>query len=261
MSKPDTENFTKVIALLGIISGLVYNLLGLYKLLNYQKQIKNRFSFTEKISLNWLFQLSVVLLAIWLVGSVTGFLVRFFDYPIPINWLFAFVPLFIFYLGFYGIKQKIIYSSEKETSKIKRKLKQIQSDKLQQPTKIKYGKSNLRNNDMERISTFLSEAVVSQKLYLNPTLTLSYLSAKTNIPEHHITQTLNEYCNQNFHDFVNQHRVEEFKNRVILPENSSYSLLGIAFDCGFNSKASFNRIFKKFTSQTPSEYKKKVTVQ
>ena len=96
----------------------------------------------------------------------------------------------------------------------------------------------------------------TEKLYLNPQLSLNDFSQITNIPSHHITQTLNEFCKQNFHDFVNYYRVQEFKVQLFLPKNESFSLLGIAYDCGFNSKSSFNRIFKKITSQTPSEYKK-----
>jgi AraC-like DNA-binding protein len=60
---------------------------------------------------------------------------------------------------------------------------------------------------------------------------------------------------QSYYDFINQYRIEEFKNRLADPESERYNLLSIAFDSGFQSKGTFNSIFKKFTGMTPSEYK------
>ena len=59
----------------------------------------------------------------------------------------------------------------------------------------------------------------------------------------------------NFFDYINQYRVQEFKAAVTDPKNKNYSLLGIAFECGFNSKSAFNRMFKKSTGLTPSQFK------
>lgn len=250
------ELFAKIIAISGIISGIIYNSLVLNKLLWHRKQIQNDFSFTDKIDLNWLMKLSIGVFVIWIVGSVAGTLVRFFDYQIPIEWLFLFVPVFVFYIGFQGIKQQFIYVPQKTE---KPTLPEKETEIIQQPDtqlNIRYKKSGLQTSDMEKISIVLEKIMTDEKLFLNPQLTLIDLSEKTSIPAHHITQTLNEYCKQNFHDFVNRYRVEEFKAQLFLPTNKSFSLLGIALDCGFNSKSSFNRIFKKFTSKTPSEYKK-----
>jgi AraC-like DNA-binding protein len=66
---------------------------------------------------------------------------------------------------------------------------------------------------------------------------------------------INEHFKLNFFDFVNQYRVEAFKERIVNPKYGNFSLLGVAFECGFNSKSAFNRIFKKSTGLTPSQYK------
>jgi AraC-like DNA-binding protein len=58
----------------------------------------------------------------------------------------------------------------------------------------------------------------------------------------------------NFYDFVNRYRLEEFKKLASDPKNRQFTMLALAFDCGFNSKSSFNRYFKKATGQTPSQY-------
>ena len=61
---------------------------------------------------------------------------------------------------------------------------------------------------------------------------------------------INENLYKNFFDFINTYRIEEMKKQ--LQGESKYTILGIAYESGFNSKSSFNRIFKKYTGQTPS---------
>ena len=72
---------------------------------------------------------------------------------------------------------------------------------------------------------------------------------------HLLSQVINEQLGVNFFNFVNQYRVEEFKERLADPSNRNFSLLGIAFDSGFNSKSTFNRIFRNTTGLTPSRYR------
>ncbi|MCD4771969.1 MAG: helix-turn-helix domain-containing protein, partial [Bacteroidales bacterium] len=129
------------------------------------------------------------------------------------------------------------------------------------PVKISesYKKSGLQIDNMKTIHSRLIKSMQQNRLFLNPTLSLSVLSKELNIPTHHITQTLNEYAGLSFYDFVNSFRVNEFKKGIHAPENKNFSLLGIAFDCGFNSKSSFNRIFKQKTGLSPSEFQKNTT--
>jgi AraC-like DNA-binding protein len=71
---------------------------------------------------------------------------------------------------------------------------------------------------------------------------------------------INERFQLNFFDFINQYRVSEVKERIADPKNDNFTLLGIALESGFNSKSAFNRIFKKLTGQTPSQFKSSVSV-
>ena len=79
------------------------------------------------------------------------------------------------------------------------------------------------------------------------------------IHPNHLSQIINELEGKNFYEFVNQYRIEEFKRLVSFPKNHQFTLLSLAFECGFNSKSSFNRYFKKSTGQTPSQYFTQVT--
>jgi AraC-like DNA-binding protein len=78
------------------------------------------------------------------------------------------------------------------------------------------------------------------------------------ISNHNLSEVINSRLNLSYYDFINSHRVEEFKNRIADPENEKYNMLSIAFDSGFKSKGTFNSIFKKLTGMTPSEYKSSV---
>jgi AraC-like DNA-binding protein len=97
--------------------------------------------------------------------------------------------------------------------------------------------------------------MVTEKPYLDANLSLPELADKLEIPSHHLSRVINEQFGVNFFDFVNQYRVEEVKSKIGNPEFENLSLLGIAFDSGFNTKSAFNRVFKKMTGFTPSEYK------
>jgi AraC-like DNA-binding protein len=91
---------------------------------------------------------------------------------------------------------------------------------------------------------------------LNPTLTLAELSAYTGLAPRLISFTVNNGFGRPFNEVVNHYRVEAVKQRLARPaEVARLTLLGIAFECGFNSKTTFNRIFKQFTGLAPSDYR------
>lgn len=101
----------------------------------------------------------------------------------------------------------------------------------------------------------LQSYVEEEKVYLNNELLVQDIAVKLNIPAHHISYAINTKLNQNFYDFINKYRIEESKHRLCSPKYKNLSIIGVAFDCGFNSKATFNRLFKKYTGITPSQYR------
>jgi AraC-like DNA-binding protein len=94
----------------------------------------------------------------------------------------------------------------------------------------------------------------AEKPHLEPELSLANLARKLKIAPTLLSLVINTAFEKNFNDFVNAYRVEDFKNRLENADVRHLTLLGVAFDCGFNSKATFNRAFKKHTGQSPSEY-------
>ncbi|KAA9349608.1 helix-turn-helix domain-containing protein [Larkinella humicola] len=94
----------------------------------------------------------------------------------------------------------------------------------------------------------------TEKPYLDAELSLADLARRMKLNATILSQTINSEGGKNFNDFINAYRIDEFKRAVLLPANAHLSLLGVALDCGFNSKATFNRAFKKLTDQSPGEY-------
>jgi AraC-like DNA-binding protein len=116
----------------------------------------------------------------------------------------------------------------------------------------------MKETDAKKYVSKIRSFMSNEKPYLDANLSLPGLAEKLNIPSHHLSRVINEQFNVNFFDFVNQYRVDEVKSRMDNPEFENLTILGIAFDCGFNTKSAFNRVFKKLTGFTPSEYKKQL---
>jgi predicted permease len=101
----------------------------------------------------------------------------------------------------------------------------------------------------------LKQRVTDQRLYEDPELTLVSLAEKLDIPPHELSRIINLGLEKNFSDFVNELRIREVVRKMQGPDLDQLTLLGIAYDAGFNSKTTFNRVFKQMTGKTPTEYK------
>ncbi|MBT1686280.1 helix-turn-helix domain-containing protein [Dawidia soli] len=106
----------------------------------------------------------------------------------------------------------------------------------------------------ERHFATLREAMEIEKMYLDPELSLSKMSASTGIPAKTISAVLNQHQNMSFADFVNTYRVKEVSNRMMDPANRQFTLSSLALDSGFNSQATFQRVFKNVTGMSPRVY-------
>lgn len=260
------------------ISGIIYIVWSLILLKRHQKNILNQFSDIEKINLKWLKYLIYSLAIIW------AFVLYGDDNLILIG-----AVLFVFFIGYYGIKQVGIFSSNmpisnyesnKETTFSNINLQEnvtpiefsktlevtsenidnqsknenIQGEYIEDELKTKYQKSNLTEEKARFIHQQLVVVVIDGKLFKNPEISLTDLSKRLGVHPNTLSQVINSIENKNFYDFINELRVEEFKRLVVLESNKKYTLLSLALECGFNSKTSFNRNFKKITNLSPSEY-------
>lgn len=94
----------------------------------------------------------------------------------------------------------------------------------------------------------------NQKPYPDPDLNIANLSSKLNVGPDYLSSILNGRLNKNFYDFVNHYRVEEFKNLRRNGIDKNITIMGLGWEAGFNSKATFNRVFKKNRGITPGQF-------
>ena len=216
------------------VSMLIYSILSIRLLRNYQIYVANNFSETSKIRLNWL-KIILIILVILCVQWVIEIILRDFfnlyfnyDYSIQILGIMALV------LAIGGIRQANLSQVNFEEDVIQKSHIQVDSQILEQ---IKLGMD-------------------VHKLYLNPTLTLSEFAKELKLNPKIVSQQINTGLGKSFNDFVNEYRVEEVKKRLNSPDLKRLTILGIAYESGFNSKTTFNRIFKDFTGVAPRDFLK-----
>jgi len=102
----------------------------------------------------------------------------------------------------------------------------------------------------------LRHLMETDKLYLDPSLNLAKLAAQAHLPQKVISSVLNQYLKSSFNEFVNGYRVDAFKQKVNDPAMQVYSIKGLALECGFNSLATFQRVFKQVTGLSPSDFRR-----
>jgi putative ABC transport system permease protein len=111
---------------------------------------------------------------------------------------------------------------------------------------------------LKQKGTWLKRAVQQSRYYEDPELTLSSLSEKLGLHTHELSRVLNTVLKKSFNDFINEYRVKDVIRKMQDPAYDNITLLGMAYDSGFNSQSTFHRIFKELTGKTPAEYKKEL---
>ena len=233
-----------------IISDVVYSVLAYRKIADYQKFINENFAYEDEISLQWLRFLILGFMAIFLLVGI-AFVLQFgleIDFGIKTDFvLYILVVLFIFSIGFLGIRYQGIFTE-----------KAALSQNIVEAKPSEYKKSGLKTPEAELLHSQMLLLMDEKKPFLEPKLTLGQLAELLGTSTNNLSQVINQYEEKNFYDFINGYRVKEFIRQASSSKNKNLNLLGIALDSGFNSKSSFNQVFKKITGETPSNYLKSV---
>ena len=162
--------------------------------------------------------------------------------------IFVVVTLWVFFLGYYSVRKTPFYRSYHINGLDTLELENFS----RQPEK--YEKTRLREEEIPGLKKRLLDYLEESKPYLNKNLTIGELADAIEVPAYQLSQLINDQLRKSFFELINTYRVIEVKIRFFEPKYKNLTLLGIAMECGFNSKASFNRIFKQLTGQTPTEY-------
>ncbi|GAB4008023.1 hypothetical protein GCM10028808_13180 [Spirosoma migulaei] len=221
------------------ISATIYLFLARRTLFQYQLAMPNQQA-GQIQSMRWLWQFVHVFLAfqvIWFIHLVP-YIIPFSRGPLldRFGWYPIYIPIaiLIYWLGFKGYLHTRSESIDKLTTKST--------------------STELSSQTVEQVINALSSAMEQEKLFLYPDLSVDKLGRHLQLPPKLISAVLNQHLHKNFNGFINEYRVAEVKQRLTNPAYEHLTLTGIAFDCGFNSQATFQRTFKQLTGISPGEY-------
>lgn len=185
--------------------------------------------------LNIFLKFMLVLLSMWAFSIFANYFLPefpYFSYYYPTEVLLV---ILIYWIGFTGYHQ--IYIVQVTTPK-------SDSSFL----------NDFSEMEIQHYITALKNVMTNEKIYLDNELTVSKLAYNLKISSKTISAILNQQLHKGFNEFVNEYRVEEVKIQMLNPDNQHLTISGIALEAGFNSQATFQRVFKNLVGMTPSEY-------
>ena len=238
------DNYDKFSETFIFITAFVWNLVFLwFSIIHYQKYrawLNENFSDTEKLKFDWLRNFLYIFTFVLILGAIFDFTNSFIFKLSYIQYFYfelvlAFVTYYLAVAGYLRSKTIELTFSEAKSVEIETQRKTL-----------------LAERELEKLKAKLQNLMQNDKIYREPNLTLTDLSRNIGVNSAVLSYAINNGFGKNFNDFINEFRIGEVKEK--LKNADDETLLGIAFDCGFNSKATFNRAFKKFTGVSPKEF-------
>jgi len=227
------------------VTEFFWNLAFLYfSIVHYRKYrvwLDENFSDTEKIKFDWLRNFLYVFTFVFILGTIFDFTDSFLFRLSYIQYFYleAILALTTYYLAIAGYLRS-------------QPIELNFAPKIEEEKEIK--RPLLADRELEKFKTKIQDLMETEKPFLNPQLSLGDLSKNLGVNTTVLSYTINKGFEKNFNDFVNEFRIAEVKKKLQTNQSENQSLLEIALDCGFNSKATFNRAFKKFTGVSPKEF-------
>lgn len=221
------------------ISTITYNLWALSLIKYYNLKLKLYFSKTDHIDLRWLKTLIIASLSIYIINVALfnlNLIFSFTSHETLMITTYSFASVYVLFIGFFGLKQKNVFIS-------------ISDEKYLKPVKQKFIQKD-ESAFIEKLQSFMD----NKQPFLDPEINLLKLSECLDVKPEYLSEILNSLIHQSFFDFINKYRIEEFKKQCVSETNKHLSIMGIAHNCGFNSKSSFYRAFNKFERISPSIY-------
>jgi AraC-like DNA-binding protein len=228
-----------LVSLVVFVQFMAYIISAHYSILRYRARVSGKFSDYQKQNLAWLSRMLIFFAVLMIVSTLNGFMALTVFANLYFVVLIAIILALFMYLTqtvFHALQQTEFYSFSLEP--------------------VDKSIAHLSIQETESIVEKLNHRMEAEKVYLDPELTLDQLSAQINVKPKVLSSVLNDHLKKNFFDYVNFYRVEEAKR--LLRENPDAKILGLLMDAGFNSKSSFNALFRKYTGQTPSQFRQKV---
>ena len=236
--------------LIKLIINPIYIVYSLILLKEHRSRLLDTYSYVDHMHHYWLSWIAYGGLGLWLVaciGNVMNYVNNYDGLLLGDYFLTGFLALLLFILAYVGFNRTQVFQPAEKT---------LFMPKKSEPSPAQTVSTSERSIDSSELQAYreLEKCMVEKKPYLDPKLSLHKLSKIHQISSSRLSQIINSQSKTNFHDFVNHYRVEAVKKQLLTEDLTKYSIIGIAEDCGFNSKASFNRVFKKLAGMTPTQF-------
>ncbi len=237
--------FGIIITAVIMIQLAVYLYIAYKKVIWFQRSLQNLMSEVVTINLSWLKFLIISVSSLFVIVFVESLVSQNVTLDnITITVLYVFVLVFLNAIYSKGLRQPEIFQGiTSETISITKDIE------------TKYKSSKLTEEEASDYVRLLDRYMAQEKPYLEYELSLEHLASRTSIPARYLSQIINERFQKNFFDFVNSYRVEEAK-RLLEDKSLDLRINEVMYDSGFNSKSTFNSVFKKSIGMTPSEFRR-----
>ncbi|MXV17274.1 helix-turn-helix domain-containing protein [Hufsiella ginkgonis] len=233
-----TEDF------LSILSTIGYGFLGLKSILYYRRWMQQNISDTNYLTFTWIKNLLIVtgILGIALcVNIILDNTLDFSDQFLHWKLFYIYLAVVIYYIGLRG------YLASRHV--IKHGQDKSFDEEAAADVPLKYS-----GEELENAKSAILHALITRKVFLDSELTLGKLAADVGLSPVLVSVTINRELGKTFRMLVNDYRAEEVKRKLTDSRYAHLSIFGVALECGFNSEASFYRIFKSATGLSPKEY-------
>lgn len=234
---------------LSVISSIIYWGMGLSVLIQYRRWVFNSTSNTDYPTYAWLRNIALLMGLLIAMLAVDVALDYFFGLgkTVFVHWqiFFVYMAALIYYIGFRGfhLAEAVL---PKSTLEVPIRASSENRPMKEQPT--------LSDEKTQIVKKAIEEALETRQLYLDPELNIQKLSEVINVSPSITSMIINKGFGKNFRNLINDYRLAHVKRKLRDPANAHLSIAGIAYESGFNSEASFYRIFKAVEGISPKEY-------
>lgn len=251
----------------GFISLMFYCFLSLRYYRRYRQVVMAVLSDAYDFTFSWIAHFLLVVSAmpvVWLVSNIYN---SFFVSSYQSNWwyflIFALAAYYISIAAYASaVESKIFFTTSIMNTDatvqfyINRPSAYLKGpQELRLPYKATSSDSELvQDKTLSQWTHIIKELMQTEQLHQDSELTLSKVAARLDVNISLLSRIINLGFNKNFNDFVNEFRVQDFITKVQSNQHQRETLLSLAFESGFNSKSTFNRVFKKFMGITPQDY-------
>jgi len=242
------------------VSGIAYSAATVLYLRRHRRHIQDNYSNTARVNLVWLGWLAGSAMAIWAFATtlrLTGA-----NAPVRDEQLSLAIALLIYAIGYLGLRQPEVFRYVTTEFPVVHASPAPPAPEAGASEEVpsRYERSGLGDDEAMRLKSRLLELMDKQQPWKDSELTLADLAARLDSTPHKLSEVLNVQVGSTFYDFVNAYRVREVQRRIAEGDAARLKMLALALDAGFSSKSTFNHVFKKHTSQTPSDFRQAIGV-